>query len=69
MRKPETVGQPSPAIERAGYREPAWCAEAGIGRTTLWKEIKLGRVRVKKCGRATIIVTSPRQWLESLPAA
>jgi hypothetical protein len=35
----------------------------------MWAEVKAGRIKVKKCGRATIIVTSPRQWLESLPVA
>jgi hypothetical protein len=57
----------SKPLERAGYREADWCAEAGIGRTKMWELVKSGEVKVKRSGRCTIIVTSPRQWLDSLP--
>jgi len=67
MNNPKTSTVPSPYRERVAWREPDWCAEAGIGRSTMWKEIKSGRLRVRKCGRATLIVTSPREWIEKLP--
>ena len=52
---------PTETVNRAGWREPAFCAEAGIGRTKMWAEVKAGRIKAKKSGRATIIVTSPRE--------
>ena len=57
---------PAP-VERAGYREADWCAEAGIGRTKMWQLIRDGEIKVKRSGRCTIIITSPREWLASLP--
>ncbi len=54
------------SVARAGWREADWCAEAGIGRTRMWQLIKANEVKVKRSGRCTIIVTSPREWLASL---
>jgi hypothetical protein len=44
-----------------------WCAEAGIGRVSCYKEIKLGRIVAKKAGARTLIATSPKSWIDSLP--
>jgi hypothetical protein len=45
-----------------------FCAEAGIGRVTCYKEIKKGRIIAKKCGARTLITTTPNEWLNSLPS-
>lgn len=46
-----------------------WCDEVGIGRKLFYKELKGGRLKAKKCGGRTLVVTSPLEWLENLPDA
>jgi excisionase family DNA binding protein len=42
----------------------------GLGRTTVFAEIKAGRLRAKKVGKRTIITDEDEKaWLESLPEA
>jgi excisionase family DNA binding protein len=44
------------------------CAAAGIRRTTLYKEIRLGGLRaVKIGGRTVILVDDLRRWLDGRP--
>lgn len=59
--------EPSPNCDKAAWSINGWCDEAGIGRVRCYEEIKLGRVTAKKCGSRTLIVTSPKEWLDSLP--
>ena len=41
---------------------------AGVGRTLIYQEIKAGRLRVRKCGKRTIIPADDlRAWLNKLP--
>jgi excisionase family DNA binding protein len=43
---------------------------AGIGRTTVYEEIKAGRLRRVKCGKRSLIpIDEARSWLERLAAA
>lgn len=40
----------------------------GIGRTMLYQQIKLGRLTLRKCGNASIILRHElEEWLSSLP--
>jgi excisionase family DNA binding protein len=40
----------------------------GPGRTTIYEEIKLGRLRARKCGKRTLITEDDAEdWLRSLP--
>jgi excisionase family DNA binding protein len=40
----------------------------GPGRTTVYEEIKLGRLRARKCGKRTFITEDDaEQWLQALP--
>src|SRR5438067_13633658 len=40
----------------------------GPGRTTIYEEIKLGRLRARKCGKRTWITEDDAEdWLRSLP--
>ena len=40
----------------------------GPGRTTIYEEIKLGRLRARKCGKRTFITEDDAEdWLQSLP--
>lgn len=41
-----------------------------VGRTTLYSEIRAGRLKVQKIGRRTVcLASSLAEWLESLPDA
>lgn len=44
-------------------------AEVPIGRTKLYAEIKAGAIEARKLGRHTLIITSPAEYLKSLPKA
>ncbi len=45
-----------------------FCTRYGIGRTTIYKEIKAGRLRARKCGKRTIIADEDGEdWLRGLP--
>ncbi len=45
-----------------------FCGRYGPGRTTIYQEIKLGRLRAHKCGKRTIITEDDAEdWLRSLP--
>ncbi len=55
------------ATQRAAWTVNEWCREARIGRVRCYEEIKLGRVVAKKCGSRTLIATSPKEWIDSLP--
>jgi excisionase family DNA binding protein len=45
-----------------------FCQSYGVGRTTVYEEIKQGRLRARKCGKRTIITeTDGDDWLHRLP--
>jgi len=45
-----------------------FCQRYGTGRTTAYQEIKLGRLRARKCGKRTIITDDDAEdWLVRLP--
>lgn len=46
------------------------CRILGVGRTTLYEEMKANRVKAVKAGRRTLVlVESLREWLGTLPDA
>lgn len=46
------------------------CRMSGLGRTTIFAEIKVGRLRAVKAGGRTLIrLTDLRNYLDSLPTA
>ena len=49
--------------EPAAWRPKDWLRKVPFGRTTLYLEVKAGRVKVVKAGSATLITTSPREYL------
>jgi len=53
--------------DKAAWSINGWCDEAGICRVRCYQEIKIGRITAKKCGSRTLIVTSPKEWLNNLP--
>jgi excisionase family DNA binding protein len=45
-----------------------FCERYRVGRTTVYEEIKQGRLRAKKCGRRTIIDDDDGEdWFRRLP--
>ena len=50
------------------YTVSAFMAKFAIGRTTLYRAVKEGRLRLTKIGTATrISETDAKRWAESLP--
>ena len=46
-----------------------FCLEFGISRTAAYREIQVGRLKIKKCGRRTLVSREDaEEWLRSLPA-
>jgi excisionase family DNA binding protein len=44
------------------------CQATGLGRTTLYSQIKQGRLRARKCGRRTLFHCDDiASWLDGLP--
>jgi excisionase family DNA binding protein len=51
------------------YSIPEACALTGVGRTTIYKAIRAGRLRARKLGTRTLILDEDlRRCLETLPA-
>jgi hypothetical protein len=55
--------------ERLCWRPDAWLRAAGhpFTRATLYAEIHRGNIDARKRGKSTLILTSPKAYLESLP--
>ena len=54
--------------QRLGYSPDEAAIVAGVGRTTIYEEIKAGRLEARKLGARTIITHEALQaWLASLP--
>lgn len=68
MRKttiPDHEGPPPAAMT---FRE--FCAWSRIGKTSAYREVAAGRLRVVKVGAKTLVlVRDAESWLRSLPAA
>jgi hypothetical protein len=55
--------------EQRAFDIGGFCQRYGVGRTRAYEEIKLGRLRVRKCGRKTLIAEDDaEQWLANLPS-
>jgi hypothetical protein len=61
--------QSQTAYEQVGWRPGPWGKAAGVGKTTTFKLIKEKVIDARKNGTATIITTSPAEYLASLPKA
>jgi excisionase family DNA binding protein len=58
------------ALPRLAFSIDELAKSAGVGRTTIYEEIKTGRLRRVKCGKRTLIlVGEARSWLEGLAPA
>lgn len=58
------------ALNKAAYRVEEFAELHGIGRSTAYREIAEGRLRIVKLGRRTLVpVDAIRDWLAALPGA
>jgi predicted DNA-binding transcriptional regulator AlpA len=63
-------GSASQEGSRRAFSIPEFCSRYGVGRSTAYNEIKAGRLKIRKCGRRTIITDEDgEEWLRSLPRA
>ena len=55
-------------MNKLAYSIPEASTVSGTGRTSIYEEIKAGRLRAVKRGRRTLILVDDlRAWMESLP--
>jgi hypothetical protein len=52
--------------ERAAWRIRDWLREVPFGRSKFYLEVRSGRIRVVKAGSATLVLTSPQEYLAAL---
>jgi len=52
---------------KAAWTIDEWCAATHMGRFKFYQELKAGRVKAKKSGRATIVTTPPEEYIANLP--
>jgi excisionase family DNA binding protein len=65
--KPSDVVTPVSEGPRA-FSIEEFCQRFGIGRTSVYREIKLGRLRARKIGRRTVILEDDAEdWSRRLP--
>lgn len=54
--------------EKLGLTVDELVAASGLGRTSVYAEIRDGRLVARKCGKRTIILASDaKAWLQGLP--
>jgi hypothetical protein len=64
---PNKIASPPPA---AAMTVPEFCRWARLGRTAVYREIKSGRLVLRKCGaKSLVLVDDAERWLRSLPTA
>lgn len=55
---------------KLAYSVPELAAAAGVGRTTIYEEVKAGRLVIAKVGAKTLIpVDRAREWIKSREVA
>lgn len=52
---------------KVGWTIPEWCADTGIGRSKTYELIAEGAIETRKCGKRTLVVTTPAAFIASLP--
>jgi excisionase family DNA binding protein len=59
-----------PSHEQQAFSPDEIAQRNGLGRSTIFKEIKDGRLKAQKAGRRTIITRrAEKAWQDSLPSA
>jgi hypothetical protein len=53
-------------VEKVGWRFKEWCPATGVSRSYAYELLGAGKIKAVKAGAATIITTSPSEYLASL---
>lgn len=70
MRIPKQPEGTKSVVFKMALSIPDAIAASGVGRTLLYREIQFGRLKAKKAGGRTLILTDDLEdWLANLPAA
>lgn len=57
-------------LPRLAFSIDELAKSTGVGRTTIYEQIKAGRLRPVKCGKRTLVPEEEaRRWLDRLPDA
>ncbi len=52
------------------YSVSEFCRQYSIGRTTVYTEVKAGRLRLRKAGKRSLIASEDAEaWIDSLPTS
>jgi hypothetical protein len=67
---PPTEREPPTVIEPGALTVPEFCAWSRVGRTSVFEEIRVGRLTVAKIGHRTIIpMECAKAWLKAMTKA
>lgn len=67
---PATIGRAAPENDRIALSVEDAARAASVGRTTIFMELRNGRLKGRKVGRRTVIsVEDLNAWLTSLPTS
>jgi hypothetical protein len=73
MRKTPIVDRTNPIIDQmaaAAMTVPEFCKWARLGKTATYREVRCGRLKLRKVGaKSLILVSDAEAWLRALPAA
>ena len=50
------------------WRVKPWLDQVPIGLTKFYSEVNAGRIKLKKCGNASLVETSPKEYVAALPS-
>ena len=57
---------PKSDFDKRGWRIREWGDATGLSRSTIFNMMKDGRIAFVKCGRSTILTTTPTEFLAAL---
>lgn len=52
---------------KVGWRVKTWCEDTDVSKAYAYRLLASGVIKSRKLGSATLITTSPREFIESLP--
>ena len=53
---------------KAAWTVQQFCHDVGLGKSKLYQLIAQGDIETRNCGKRTLVVTTPSEFIASLPA-